>query len=72
MLDYNARQIIASRTIEDRHAEARRAHLLREARADIQATAATSKVETGPSLVDRLLTGIAQLRNPLVARPALR
>ncbi len=71
MLDYQARQIIAARTIEDRHAEARRSHLLREVRGS-DSVVVTSPVDAGPSVVDRLLDSLASIKIPLSGRLAFR
>ncbi len=54
MLDTNSRYIVASRTIDDRLAEVRRAHVLRESQIGQDEHKAHAPVARGTSLLDRL------------------
>ncbi|HSG87035.1 MAG TPA: hypothetical protein VLA23_11915 [Candidatus Limnocylindrales bacterium] len=68
MLDTNSRYIVASRTIDDRLAEVRRAHVLRESQAGQDAPKVHRAVVPGPSLLDRLSSAVGALASS--ARPA--
>ncbi len=71
MLDTNSRYIVASRTIDDRLAEVRRAHVLREARAGEDQLKVSTRVQRGPSLLDRLVAAVGALgAGDRTARPA--
>lgn len=72
MLDVTSRQIVASRVIDDRLAEARRAHLLREIHDETPAFSTGGKVAAGPSLIERLAEAIHRGTTPAHGRPAFR
>jgi hypothetical protein len=71
MLDTNSRYIVASRTIDDRLAEVRRAHVLREAQLGQGGHEDHGPVVRGTSLLERL-SGIVRTfsANARPARPA--
>jgi hypothetical protein len=71
MLDTNSRYIVASRTIDDRLAEVRRAHVLREARAGEDQHRVSTPATRGHSLLDRLVAAVGTLRvGDRTVRPA--
>ncbi len=75
MLDTNSRHIIADRIIEDRLAEARRAHLLREIRTDVPEFKEAGRPVHGPSPFERLATAVRHMAShgtPSQIHPALR
>jgi hypothetical protein len=64
MLHHTSRQIVAERSIEDRLAEVRRSHLLREGRSGQPAFRTGGAVYAGPSLLDRLADAMRHLGSP--------
>jgi hypothetical protein len=64
--------IVASRRIDDRLVEARRAHLLRESHADGPDFVEIGRLEASPSLLDRIATAWQRMAVPALGRPAFR
>ena len=70
MLDTNSRSIVANRVIDDRLAEVRRAHLLRESRSREDELKVVAAARRGPSVIDRLVNAVTSLVGDRTARPA--
>jgi hypothetical protein len=73
MYDASSRLIVTNRVLEDRLAETRRAHLLRENNDDRDAFAEHARVSTEHSLLGRVAAAIrGATHSPVVRRPAYR
>jgi len=72
MLDHaSSRRIVVAQAIEERQAEARRAHLLRTSPDDREGAPALDRVPAGVAIVDRILAALGRL-TPVARRPAFR
>ncbi len=72
MLDTNSRMMIANRMNEERLAEVRRAHILRESRIERPAYRAKAPVVASPGAVNRVLDGAVDAVRHLAQGPGHR